>query len=132
MYDVIFIVITHWVADFLFQKEEWALGKSSSAFLLLKHVITYIFIWVLAILAYRPDVVWSNLTYGVSVFVFCVLNFGAHIITDHFTSMWTKRLFEQKKYYTSLPNMGAFSIIGLDQLLHYVALFLSWDFIFGI
>ena len=35
------IIFNHWVADFVFQDEKWALGKSKSNRELLKHTITY-------------------------------------------------------------------------------------------
>ena len=41
------IICVHYVADFIFQAEEWANNKSKSNSALFKHVITYSSIWVL-------------------------------------------------------------------------------------
>jgi len=39
------LVVTHFIADFIFQAEEWAVNKSKSNLALLKHVSMYTIIW---------------------------------------------------------------------------------------
>ena len=41
------IVVIHFVADFIFQAEEWATNKSKSFKALVKHTAMYSFIWYL-------------------------------------------------------------------------------------
>ena len=43
--EIFSIIIIHWIADFIFQDEKWALGKSKNWSDLLKHTFTYSFIW---------------------------------------------------------------------------------------
>ena len=39
--EIFAIIIIHWVADFVFQDEKWALGKSKNWYDLLMHTYTY-------------------------------------------------------------------------------------------
>ena len=65
----------------------------------------------------------SNLIY------FPFITFFFHTLTDYFTSRVVSRLFAEKKLGTSIPNLGAFSVIGFDQVLHYIQLFLTFYFL---
>jgi hypothetical protein len=38
---ILAIIIIHWIADFVFQDEKWALGKSKNWSDLLKHTYLY-------------------------------------------------------------------------------------------
>jgi hypothetical protein len=40
--------------------------------------------------------------------------------------------FADHYYGSPIPNFGAFSTIGFDQVLHYVQLIITWWFIFGL
>jgi len=50
----------------------------------------------------------------------------AHTITDYFTSKITSRLYAQGKFGSTIPNLGFFSMIGFDQVLHYGQLLLTF------
>jgi hypothetical protein len=54
---------------------------------------------------------------------FWIITFVAHTITDYFSSIIVSNKFAKKEYETSIPNTGPFTIIGIDQVLHYIQLF---------
>ena len=122
------IICVHYVADFIFQAEEWANNKSKSNTALFKHVITYSSLWILpayALLAnLRPGE--SSEWYVYSALLFFILTFLSHFITDYITSRIVSKRFADKYYGSPIPNLGAFSIIGLDQVLHYAQLFATF------
>jgi hypothetical protein len=133
MLIALYIVIVHWIADFIFQAEEWAENKSRSNAHLFIHVSMYTVIWSLlgSFLLVSPC--------DASVFGYCVdlpkfgsflgITFIAHFITDYITSRIVKRRFEAKYYGSPIPNFGAFTVIGFDQALHYTQLFLTYHFL---
>lgn len=105
------ILFIHWVADFIYQADEDAKGKSTSLKHLLSHTITYSLFWfvpvyVLCMVDILPMV----------FFLFPVVTFVAHTITDYFTSKWTSRLYKEGRTH------DFFVAIGFDQLLHYIQL----------
>jgi hypothetical protein len=63
------------------------------------------------------------------LFTFLGITFISHFITDYITSRIVKRKFENNEYGSPIPNFGAFSIIGFDQVLHYTQLFLTYQFL---
>lgn len=120
----IFIIIMHWIADFVFQAEEWSLGKSKKWTPLLKHTSTYSILWMLPVWLMTGDVIGS--------FYFVLVTFIAHTITDYITSRVVSKKFEKGYYGSPIPNFGAFSTIGFDQVLHYVQLIVTWYLLFGL
>ena len=112
-----YIILIHYIADFMFQTEKMATNKKNSIVPLLKHTILYSMIMGFGFIFIFPTIL--------QVILFTVLTFCGHTIVDYYTSKITGKLFENKTYYTGLPNFGAFSIIGLDQVIHYLILFLT-------
>lgn len=117
--EIIAIVIIHWLADFIMQDEKWALGKSKNWNDLLSHTFTYSLLWWL-LLIFLPSFI---------VVKFIIITFITHTITDYFTSRIVSKKFENKQYGTSIPNVGGFTIIGFDQVLHYVQLFATYYYL---
>jgi hypothetical protein len=118
MFIIPFLVIcVHYVADFIFQAEKWATTKSKSNLSLLSHVSVYSTLWIL------PSYGESREWYLYSTILFFILTFLSHFITDYITSRIVSEKFSSGKYGSPIPNFGAFSIIGLDQVLHYAQLF---------
>tara|TARA_B100001175_G_scaffold257846_1_gene226260 strand:- start:123 stop:476 length:354 start_codon:yes stop_codon:yes gene_type:complete len=105
--QVLGIIIAHWIGDFLLQNEKMALGKSSSNKLLTIHVA----IWTTTL---------AVITIPLGLPVVWVLLMGVlHWIQDYITS----RL---NGYYAKIKNNEMFwNMIGTDQMLHYVIMFLS-------
>jgi hypothetical protein len=120
--------VVHYIADFIFQAEEWAENKSKNNQALLSHVATYSTFWVVA----------SFIMFGVNQpghtvewyvahsMIFAITTFILHFATDYITSRIVSKRFANKHYGSPIPNFGAFSIIGLDQVLHYAQLFLTY------
>jgi len=132
---VLSIIFIHWVADFVFQAEEWANNKSKGLKPLLKHTLTYSFIWFLVMVGFA---VWGNHFGGPSpselgwsgwMATFPLITFFFHTITDYFTSKIVSKRFADQHYGSPIPNFGAFTIIGFDQVLHYIQLFLTYYFL---
>ena len=121
------IIVIHYVADFIFQAEEWANNKSKNNIALFKHVLTYSTIWVLPACVILGNLRPSETTewYVYSTLLFFILTFLCHFITDYITSRIVSKRFADKYYGSPIPNLGAFSIIGFDQVLHYGQLFLT-------
>jgi hypothetical protein len=126
---ILSIIFIHWVADFIFQAEEWAVNKSKCFSALVKHTTMYSFIWLLVMVGFS---VWGNhfggpkmeeLGWSEWMILFPVITFVFHTITDYFTSKIVSRKFANNEYGSPIPNLGAFTVIGFDQVLHYIQLF---------
>jgi ABC-type cobalt transport system substrate-binding protein len=116
--DVVLILLIHLVADFVFQSEQWALNKSKAWSPLLKHTATYSSLWFLPM--------WLMSGALVNALLFVVVTFVAHTTTDYFTSRVVSKQFAAGHYGSPIPNFGAFSTIGVDQVLHYIQLFVTY------
>lgn len=118
------IICIHFVADFIFQSEEWATNKSKSNLALFNHVITYSTFWlfgsVILFGIVRPNE--TTEWYVINSLLFTLITFVSHFITDYFTSRIVSELFKKQKYGSNIPNLGAFTMIGFDQVLHYAQL----------
>ena len=92
----------HFIADFIFQSNEVARGKSSSNAILGKHVTLYSipFFW-----------------FG---WQFAIINMLAHFATDWITSRITKRLWADNEVH------WFFVVIGLDQAVHMTTLITTY------
>ena len=128
MMTAFIIVVIHFIADFIFQAEEWAVNKSKSGRALLSHTITYSVIWFLGatFLFNEPCDASPIIGYCVDTikcFKFASTTFVAHTITDYLTSRVVSQKFANNEYGSPIPNLGAFTIIGFDQVLHYGQLF---------
>jgi hypothetical protein len=124
MKTFILIIITHYIADFVFQAEKWSLNKSKHLIPLIKHTLTYSMCWAMPVYLISRDLM--------SVLLFVSVTFIAHTITDYFTSKVVGKKFEDKYYGSPIPNFGAFSTIGFDQVLHYLQLIITWNWLFGL
>lgn len=111
-------MLGHWVADFVFQPEEWALAKSTDTKVLAKHVVLTASLTTLFAAALLPLSLLGVLT-------FALLTFTTHFMIDYVTSVFVGRRFKGKYLGGPIPNMGAFSLIGFDQWLHQMQLILT-------
>lgn len=122
------ILFIHFFADFICQDEKWALGKSKNWSDLLSHTFTYSSVWLGV-----GSLYWfmNNETnaFQLPIFYFTIITFICHTVQDYFTSKVTSKLYAEKKFGSSIPNLGFFSVIGFDQFLHYVQLFLTYYFL---
>ena len=109
------IVIIHYIADFLLQTNWQAQNKSKDIIPLLDHTFFYSITIVVLSFPYVYEVK--------SVIYLFVITFLCHTITDYFTSRWST------KYFSKGKTREGFRVVGFDQLLHYLQLFLTFFFI---
>lgn len=128
--EIFFILFIHWIADFIFQDEKWALGKSKNNYDLTMHVLTYSSIWFGCTLGWwvlNSFIIEAKV--NTALLFFAPITFVCHWITDYLTSRIVSKKFANKQFGSAIPNLGAFTVIGFDQLLHYLQLFLTYDFL---
>lgn len=110
----------HFLADFIFQTDEMAKGKSKSNFVLTEHVATYTFIMFLGNVIFMfPHLAEMGLTVREMDLLFAIYIlyiFGTHWGTDWITSRINSKLFKQGKTHLFFVS------IGLDQLIHYITI----------
>lgn len=127
IWTFLYIILIHWIADFVFQSRQMGENKSKSNYWLTMHVLTYSFI---------TTICWSLLLFidpsQFPVIDYNLLNrfelslifiFGMHWVTDYITSRVTGKFAVEKRWY------GFFTTIGFDQVLHYAQLFLTYKYI---
>lgn len=115
MTTTLLILLTHFVADFIFQTDKQAINKSKSNFWLTQHVFTYsLGLWIYA----AANWAWfhnSNIIYWV------VLNALLHWITDYITSRINSYLWRKEMRHWFFVGIGA------DQMIHYTCLLLTYE-----
>lgn len=109
---LLLILLIHFIADFMFQTHEQAINKYKLGRYLFFHVYIYSFTWFITIwiLYGRFD---AAVFFGLATFIF-------HGITDAITSNCTKYYFDKKDFH------NGFVIVGIDQILHYLQLYLTF------
>ena len=121
MWVFVYILLVHWVADFLLQTRHMATRKSESNYYLNLHVTIYSFttivFWVFFFL-----IVETHMT-TFTVFLSFAVTFATHWLTDYVTSRQTSKLFKAKK------EKEFFNMIGFDQWIHALTLFLTYNYI---
>ena len=114
----------HWFADAVMQSEQTAINKWSNNRILFDHVFTYS-AWMAGVFSFMiGDGIWKE------PLLFFLITFVCHFITDYFTSKISHYLFTNKKYYTEPFNVGGFSIICLDQILHVIQLLGTFNWLY--
>lgn len=127
---LLMFLIAHFVADFIMQTREQAVNKSKSIAALLSHTGWYsfaMFFFVLMIVSYNSNVAplaWEGVLVMKIPLLFGLITFVCHSITDFFTSKLTSYLYKKKDYH------NFFVVIGFDQILHYLQLYLTYKLLF--
>lgn len=111
------IFLCHWIFDFILQDGKWAERKSYDTLALGKHTLTYSVLWLIPM--------FPLLGFGGAI-TFVTFTLIFHTLTDYFTSKGFKYMIRDEKYSTPLPNLGAFTLLGFDQLLHYLQLYITF------
>lgn len=114
---IFYVMVIHWVADFILQTHEQAMNKSTSMGALLAHTITYTAVWFVSLISFAGGSHNLSLNMMLMILLFCLITFICHTITDYFTSRETRRLFGKGDYH------NGFVVVGLDQILHYIQLY---------
>lgn len=118
IYIILTILTAHWIFDFAFQTEWQATNKSKDITALLGHTVIYSLSW--CFLAF----IYSDMTNNPWFMLFVPITFVAHTITDYYTSKAHSMLADEARATGNWHNF--FVSIGLDQLLHYFQLFLTF------
>lgn len=124
MKTIFFILFVHWIADFVLQTDKQAKGKSKNWSDLLSHTFSYSSVWIsaLAIWFLLNDIDKVSIN---TIGVFALVTFLAHTITDYFTSRLNSKFWQQGKTHQFFVS------VGFDQILHYVQLVLTYEYIFN-
>lgn len=109
---ILLILLIHWLADFCLQTDQQGRTKSVDVVALSHHVATYSLVWLLASYC-MLDSWWK-------AFVFALVTFATHFFVDYNTSRLGKGYWEKQDYH------NGFCIVGFDQILHYVQLFICY------
>lgn len=119
-FEVSILLFAHYIADFLFQTNWMAKGKSSSLLKLSVHIGTYtlvLFVCCLFLILIRHNIAIGDL------FAFAIISGLFHFAIDFFTSKITSYQYKHNMMGSdTVPNFGFFSTIGADQLLHSLCL----------
>lgn len=118
---ILWILTIHYITDFILQDEKWAVNKWHSFKALISHTLTYSTFFSIGVSLLLPPI---NLLY------FFLITLFTHTATDYVTSKIVHNMFENKRFGSSIPNFGGFSVIGLDQLIHYFTLILAFYFLY--
>ncbi len=119
LWHILFLLFGHTVADFVFQTDAQAKGKSTDNVVLFSHVTTYmtmfgLFSLVVAAFLSTPPLLWAT---------FLAINFVAHFITDYVTSRITS-------YYWAREKRHEFFVtIGFDQFAHAAVLLATYNYL---
>lgn len=103
---LIAILATHFIADFICQTDWMAVNKSVSWKALLIHTAVY------------------SICFSYFGLLFVVITFLFHTATDAITSRITSKL------WVANERHWFFVTIGADQLIHYITLFLTYNYLF--
>lgn len=92
IYIVLLILFVHWVADFLYQTDKMAQGKSKNWEDLIDHTLCYslVFLFTFTIVGIALNDIWLGFKFAGITFIF-------HTITDYFTSRLNSKLWAEKK-----------------------------------
>ena len=111
----LFILLIHFLADFGLQTHDQATQKSSNWLMLFYHVGVYSLIWLMA------SWFWFDELY--LALLFAGITFALHYVTDAVTSRISKPFFDKGDFH------NGFVVVGFDQILHYIQLWLTFNFI---
>ena len=122
---LLWALISHWVADFIFQKDEDARNKSKSLKHLASHIKDYAIVFGLLTLAPLQALLsYTTTNYYLLILAFLATNIITHLGIDYVTSKITSKLWAEGKVHEF------FVIVGLDQLLHTAIIVLSLYYIY--
>jgi hypothetical protein len=114
LFEIFGILLAHGYFDFVLQTDEQAINKSKDNKFLTEHVITYSIGWLWL------SIIYLLLFKDFHILLFPLITFVCHWITDYFTSRINAKL------WTANKRHEFFVAIEIDQLLHYLQLFITY------
>jgi hypothetical protein len=118
LFNILWIILAHWYADFVFQTHWQASNKSKNWNALTRHVFVYTLIMTLSV-AWMYSSFTEIFNNSRTLLLFASVTYVAHFVTDAITSRISSRLFAKQDYHKF------FEVVGFDQFLHYTQLFLT-------
>jgi hypothetical protein len=116
------ILVSHFIADFILQWNTMAIKKSINIWWLLTHGVVYGIGLFTCMMIFKSLGVLEEIP-STTVLEWAIFNTYFHLVIDYFTSKLTTK-------YWSLENKRPFfNIIGLDQLMHNIVLFTTYQII---
>ena len=109
--QILWLLITHWVGDFVFQTHWQAVNKSKNLEALIGHVLIYMLTLLVGVGLILPVP---------QALVFMMVNGLLHFFTDYCTSKWSAMLWQKGDVH------NFFVVVGLDQLIHQITLILTF------
>lgn len=120
IYLVLAILFVHWIADFVFQTDKEAKGKSKEFKYLISHTVTYslIFGMFMCIYVIASTPLYSYNHNGIKLIgSFSVITLVAHTIQDHITSRINAKLYANGKIHEFFVSVGFYQFLHFAQLL---------------
>ena len=122
MWIYIFMIVVHWIGDFVLQTRQMADNKSKSNYYLSQHVFVYTVATIILWLIFMPLLFNVECSFK-TIFLAMLLIFATHWPTDYVTSRLTSRFYK-------IGNFKLFfTTIGFDQILHYLQVFAIYQYI---
>ena len=122
---LLWALISHWVADFIFQKDEDAKNKGKSLKHLTNHIKGYAIVFSLLTLAPLHALLsYTTTNFYLLILTFLAINIITHFGIDYVTSKITSKFWAEGRVHEF------FVIVGLDQLLHTAIIVLSLYYIY--
>lgn len=118
IYGILVMLFMHWLADFVFQTDEQAIGKSTNNALLTSHVRNYTIIMTIGLFIYGGIV-----SAPLKILAFIPITFVCHWVTDYYTSRLNAKLYKAGRRH------DFFVSLGFDQFLHCLQLLLTFYFL---
>lgn len=115
LWHILLILFVHTVADFVFQTDRMAKGKSTDSKILADHIVVYTIFMVPVVLLLPNGLVWGTR--------WLLLNAVLHFATDFVTSRMTSYLWQKG------DRHNFFVVIGFDQFLHAAALLTTYQWL---
>lgn len=109
--EIFTILIIHYIADFVMQTDWQAKNKSSNNEALLSHTLNYT-AWM--------TVLGMFMFLDYRMFMFGIITFVCHTITDYWTSRLNSKLWKEGRVHWFFVSVGG------DQMLHYIQLFTTY------
>lgn len=132
IYNLFFIFLIHFIADFMFQTRNMGRKKSKNIYWLISHIIVYTFIttilWALFLGLFEQSLS--------TLLLFVLITFSTHFFTDYFTSKLSGLCYLRMLDKTNdvkkrnLYEWAFWSTIGFDQLIHNLTLILTYIYLY--
>ena len=119
---ILIMIIGHWLGDFTFQSPNLVANKHKNFSQQCTHALVYGSVWlVIGILLFVFGLPGLNL---ISIFLFFGITVLTHLLVDETVSK-----FGYKYLYNDNPN-DFLGVMHIDQLLHYLQLYLTFKLLF--